>query len=105
MKKGLTAVVICTLLVLLVPQAVRAAPPACPCTPGVHIVRWGETLWGLSRWYGTTVEAIAQANGIVNPHCIYAGQRLVISLPAPRGAAPKGRRGSRDRGASRRDRP
>jgi LysM repeat protein len=78
MRKGLTAVIVCALLVLLVPQAAWAGPPACPCTPAIHIVRWGENLWRISRWYGTTVEAIAQANGIVNPHCIYAGQRLTI---------------------------
>ena len=78
MRKGLTAVIICALLALLIPQAAWAAPSACACTPAVHIVRWGENLWRISRLYGTTVEAIAQANGIVNPHCIYAGQRLTI---------------------------
>ena len=78
MRKGLTAVIVCALLVLLLPVAARAAPPACPCTPAVHVVRWGENLWRISRWYGTTVEAIVQANGIANPHRIYAGQRLTI---------------------------
>jgi len=23
-------------------------------TPGWHTVRWGETLWSIARWYGTT---------------------------------------------------
>ena len=84
MRKGLTALMIGALLVVLIGQTAWAAPPTCTCTCGctgtriVHIVRWGENLWRISRWYGTTVEAIAQANGIVNPHCIYAGQRLII---------------------------
>jgi putative chitinase len=35
-------------------------------------------LSGIARAYGTTVWAISAANGIRNPNCIYAGQRLVI---------------------------
>lgn len=46
--------------------------------PGVHIVRRGETLNTIARMYGTTVNAIAIANGIVNPNYIYVGQRLTI---------------------------
>lgn len=41
-------------------------------------VQRGDTLWALSRQYGTTVNAIAQANGIVNPDLIYIGQVLTI---------------------------
>jgi LysM repeat protein len=80
MKKSLTALVVCALLVVLFGQTAWAAPPAGTSTGTqiVHIVRWGENLWRISRWYGTTVEAIAYANGIVNPHRIYAGDRLVI---------------------------
>jgi murein DD-endopeptidase MepM/ murein hydrolase activator NlpD len=44
----------------------------------VHVVRPGETLWRISRGYGTTVEAIAQANGISDVTRIGAGQRLWI---------------------------
>jgi len=46
--------------------------------PGVHIVRRGESLNTIARMYGTTVNAIAMANGIVNPNFIYVGQRLTI---------------------------
>jgi LysM repeat protein len=49
-----------------------------PQQPGVHIVRRGETLNTIARMYGTTVNAIARANGIVNPNYIYVGQRLTI---------------------------
>jgi LysM repeat protein len=43
-----------------------------------HVVAWGETLFGVARRYGASVEAICAANGIANPSSIYAGQRLTI---------------------------
>lgn len=43
-----------------------------------HTVYYGETLSQIAVRYGTTVQAIAQANGIVNPNWIYAGMRLWI---------------------------
>jgi len=53
-------------------------PPCTWCGGRVHVVRWGETLYGIARWYGSSMWAIANANGLANPNCIYAGQRLVI---------------------------
>jgi len=47
---------------------------------GTHIVQWGENLASIADRYGTTVAAIAQANGIVNTDYIYIGQQLVIPL-------------------------
>jgi len=44
----------------------------------VHVVQAGDTLYSIARRYGVTVDAIAAANGIVNPSLIYVGQRLVI---------------------------
>jgi putative chitinase len=52
-----------------------APPPHCGMT---HIVRRGQTLYSIARYYGTTVHAIARANGLWNPNLIYAGQRLHI---------------------------
>lgn len=59
----------------------------------VHTVASGETLFRIAQSYGTTVNAIATANGINNVEIIYPGQRLVIpgveppqltaALPAP----------------------
>jgi LysM repeat protein len=50
-------------------------------TPGpcnVYIVRPGDTLSAIARRFGTTVRAIMDANGLVNPNYIFCGQRLVI---------------------------
>lgn len=44
----------------------------------VHTVAWGDTLFSLAQHYGTTVDAICQANGLGDPTHIYVGQRLVI---------------------------
>ncbi len=53
-----------------------------PVTDGtqqrIHIVQRGETLFRIARYYGTTVQAIAAANGIIDPNRIYVGQRLII---------------------------
>ena len=45
---------------------------------GVHVVRPGENLSTIAASYGTSVAALAQANGIANPNHIYVGQRLTI---------------------------
>ncbi|KAG1330226.1 Peptidoglycan-binding lysin domain [Cocos nucifera] len=37
----------------------------------------GDTLWGLSRKYGVSIEAIKEANGITGD-TIYAGKKLII---------------------------
>jgi LysM repeat protein len=46
--------------------------------PTIYIVQPGDTLSGIAWRFGTTVWAIAQANGIWNPNLIYIGQRLYI---------------------------
>jgi murein DD-endopeptidase MepM/ murein hydrolase activator NlpD len=47
-------------------------------TSGVHVVRRGETLSFIARRYGTTVAALARANGITDPDRVRAGRRLVV---------------------------
>lgn len=44
-----------------------------------HKVVRGDTLWGLARKYGTTIDAIAKLNNIRNVNLIYDGQILYIS--------------------------
>lgn len=46
---------------------------------GSHLVAAGETLASIARRYGTTVEAIAQVNGITNPSQIFIGTQLTIA--------------------------
>ncbi|MFQ5856730.1 MAG: LysM peptidoglycan-binding domain-containing protein [Anaerolineae bacterium] len=48
-----------------------------------YTVREGDTLWRISRMFGATVSAIAQANNIVSPDLILAGQVLVIPANSP----------------------
>ncbi len=43
-----------------------------------YVVRHGDSLASIARRYGTTVNAIAQRNGIINPNYIYVGQVLII---------------------------
>ena len=52
-----------------------------------YIVVSGDTLSALASKFGTTVQAIAQANGIKNPDLIFVGQRLTI--PAAVSEIPK----------------
>jgi LysM repeat protein len=67
----------------------RGAAVVTPTTPGqeiVHVVQRGENLFRIALRYGTTVQAIANRNSIVNPALIWIGQRLVIpagSNPTP----------------------
>ena len=53
-------------------------PPEAHAASKVHVVKRGENLSRIARRYGTTVKAIAKANGIKNPNRIYTGQRLRI---------------------------
>ena len=53
-------------------------PPPAHAQQVVHIVRRGENLTCIAAYYGTSVQAIARANGLRNPNYIWAGQRLQI---------------------------
>src|ERR671915_420047 len=57
---------------------------------GAVTVARGDSLSLLARRHGTTVAALAKANGISNPDRIYAGARLVLAGAAasPPAAAP-----------------
>jgi LysM repeat protein len=73
----------------------KKAPP--PSGKKVHVVRRGETLASIARWYGVSIKAIVKANKIKNPNRIYVGQRLVIpkkSKPAQHGFWYRVRRGN-----------
>jgi len=46
----------------------------------IHVVQRGETLYSIAQRYNLNLDVIAQANGIINPSNITAGQRLLIPL-------------------------
>lgn len=70
----------------------------------VHVIQPGDSLYRISLQYGVAIDAIVQANNIVNPNLIVAGQELVIpgvdgpaagqpapvasATPAPSGTTP-----------------
>ncbi len=43
-----------------------------------YTVKDGDSLWDIAKKFGTTVDAICQANNITNPDLIKAGQVLII---------------------------
>jgi len=72
--------------VVLVPMVVSvlllaAAVPvgASPERQGtIHVVQVGEHLTAIANRYGTTPQAIASANNLVNMNLVYVGQRLTV---------------------------
>ena len=62
----------------------RAAPSPIP-TSAVHVVRAGETLYGISFRFGLRYQDVAAWNGIGDPYTIEIGQRLRLR---PLGAMP-----------------
>lgn len=54
------------------------APPSPEPTYITYIIQPGDTLSEIALQFGTTVEVLAELNGIKNPNLIYAGERLRI---------------------------
>lgn len=78
MKRSRWTATVTVVVLLLVTVAVVSA--------ATYIVKPGDTLWQLSRQFGTTVDSIVQANNIPNPNLIYVGQVLEIpgvNTPVP----------------------
>jgi putative chitinase len=72
-------------------EQLQGAPAAPPVQGDVYIVQPGEVLSVIAARFGTTVAAIAAANGIVDPDRVGAGQRLRIpGLTATPEVAPSG---------------
>jgi LysM repeat protein len=59
-----------------VSTSVAVAAPV--VSPRIHAVAPGENLTGIARRYGSTISAIATANGIANQSFLRVGQRLMI---------------------------
>jgi multidrug efflux pump subunit AcrB len=72
-------------------QAGGASAPAQPAPQsGQHTVESGDTVSQIAQRYGTTVQAIAQANHMSNPDVIHPGDQLVI----PQNGAPQSQSGT-----------
>lgn len=54
--------------------------------PLVHVVKPGETLYGIARAYDVPVAELAKANTITDPSKLYAGMR--ITIPGKSASAP-----------------
>lgn len=71
----------------LPPETVTTEPPSPVPSPtfGIHVVQAGDTLSGIARDYGTTVDAIVEANDLRGAEAIIQeGQELLIpSAPPP----------------------
>ncbi len=49
-----------------------------------HVVKPGETLWGISEDYRVPFQTIVNANQITNSNVLFVGQRIIIpNLPNP----------------------
>jgi LysM repeat protein len=66
-------------------QPQQPQPQQPPSGGGAYTVRAGDTLWGISRRFGTTVQAIKSANGLVSD-LIRVGQ--VLTVPGATGGPP-----------------
>ena len=80
MRRLFTALLmLLTAALVITPLLVSAGNAEQTCGAGVvHLVQRGENLFRISLRYGTSMSAIASANGIANIHRIYAGQQLII---------------------------
>lgn len=58
------------------------ATPTPEPTPVLYTLQAGDTLIGLARTYGVTVQAIQEANGITDPRGLLVGQQIIIPTDA-----------------------
>jgi cell wall-associated NlpC family hydrolase len=89
--RGIAAAVLAVALVLVVVETPVAASPAQNTSTQSYTIQQGDTLWNLSRRFGTTPERIAELNGIGVDDTLSIGR--ILRLPgAPRtGAVPASR--------------
>ncbi len=48
-------------------------------SPKYYVVQMGDTLWGISRKYGVSVDKLIEINGIKDRNRIYVGQKILVS--------------------------
>ncbi len=72
------------LLLLSLMAAILFPMTAAAAGPQWVVVNWGDTLYSIAARYGTTVNAMLQANHLPDANFVFAGQRLLV----PGSAAP-----------------
>jgi len=69
-----------SVVMALTPTPLPTFTPAPTPTPVIYVVKANDTLLSIAIEFGTSVAAIQQANGIINPQSLQIGQELVIPL-------------------------
>jgi LysM repeat protein len=63
--------------------ATTVAPTAPPTTvPAEYVVQKGDSLSGIAKKLGVTMQSLMDANHITNPNRVLAGQKLIVPPPA-----------------------
>ncbi len=90
LRRAVLLLVLCfTLTVALAPAAASAATATAPAVSGnYYIVKAGDSLSKIARYFGVTVNALKHANNLSNANYVYVGQHLYI--PTGGGSAPAG---------------
>ncbi len=65
------------------PSPTATPTPTATATPVTHTVQSGDTLLGIAIAYRSTVGALSQLNGILNPDRLSVGMVLLIPTPEP----------------------
>lgn len=73
-------------LLIAISLGVWLGAPAVALAESRHTVQPGETLGVIAQQYGLSVTQLAQANQLLNPNLIYAGQ--VLRIPDAAGSTP-----------------
>ncbi len=86
MTPSASPVVIAPLYGTPTPDPIRESP-AIRTEEATHIVQWGDSLNSIAMQYQVSPSRITQANALINPDLLQAGQLLIIppSLPLPPG--------------------
>ena len=61
-----------------VPSPAPTTTPSSPAYPLVHVVKAGETLAGVARAYGVSLDEVVLHNQLPDPDLLYVGQRLKL---------------------------
>lgn len=62
----------------VVNQSAGINAPVAGCGTRVYVIQSGDTLFRISRRFGTSVSALAACNGIITPSRIFVGQQIFV---------------------------